>query len=233
MNGQDPTNGTYGDGGDPEVEAALARYGGTLRRTAVWSAPPADLGDRILAQVAALRAGGGGAAAVEPGAMPTSTQPSSRDDVRRRRSRWWPALAAAAVVVAFLGGVLVAGGDDDDGRRSADPVADVSLEPTELAAGASASGSIVDAGAGYSISIEVAGLDPAPDGAYYEGWLHDEESGDWVSIGTFHMRGGDGRVVLWSGVPLARYAQMVVTSEVEGSSDGHGEIVLTGPVLLR
>jgi hypothetical protein len=232
MNGQDPTNGTYGEDGDPEVEAALARYGGTLRRAAVWAAPPADLGDRILAQVAALRAAGGDAAAVEGGAVAPSAEPASLDEARRRRSWWWPALAAAALV-AFLGGMLVAGGDDDGGRRAADPVADVSLEPTELAGGASASGSIIDAGAGYSISIEVAGLDPAPDGAYYEGWLHDEDSGDWVSIGTFHMRGGDGRVVLWSGVPLSRYAQMVVTSEVEGSSDGHGDIVLAGPVVSR
>jgi hypothetical protein len=86
----------------------------------------------------------------------------------------------------------------------------------------------MDAGAGYSITINVAGLPPAPDGEYYEGWLHDEASGDWVSVGTFHMRGGDSRVVLWSGVPIDRYRQLVVTTEVEGATGGHGDILLSG-----
>ena len=64
--------------------------------------------------------------------------------------------------------------------------------------------------------------------------LHDTDSGDWVSVGTFHMRGGDDRVVLWSGVPIARYQQLVVTSEVEGSTGGgHGDVLLEGQLQRR
>ena len=53
--------------------------------------------------------------------------------------------------------------------------------------------------------------------------MYEESSGDWVSVGTFHMRGGDGRVVLWSGVPIARYRELLVTAEIEGSAGGHGD----------
>ena len=140
-----------------------------------------------------------------------------------------PGLAiAAAALVAFAAGALLTGGDDDG--RSREPIADIELAPTALGAGATAEGTVADAGAGYSINIEVAGLPPAPEGEYYEGWLHDEETGNWVSVGTFHMRGGDGRVVLWAGVPIAEYRELVVTAEVEGSSNGRGDILLAGPL---
>ena len=42
------------------------------------------------------------------------------------------------------------------------------------------------------------------------------------------MRNGDGRVVLWSGVPIADYRELVVTAETEGSGAGPGDAVLTG-----
>jgi hypothetical protein len=226
MNGHDPTSDIHGERDDPEVAAALERHGDTLRSAAVWESPPADLAERIISHVATLRVGDGHTGGIN---QPEAVEPSASIDVARRRraSRWWPALAAAAaVVLAFAGGLWLVG--DDDGRRSLEPIADVELAATELATGASASGTVMDAGAGYSITINVAGLPPAPDGEYYEGWLHEEASGDWVSVGTFHMRGGDGRVVLWSGVPIDRYRQLVVTTEVEGATSGHGDILLSG-----
>ena len=155
--------------------------------------------------------------------------PASLDEARRRRSWVAPGLAiAAAALVAFAAGALLTGGDDDG--RSREPIADVELTPTALADAATAEGTVADAGAGYSINIEVAGLPPAPEGEYYEGWLHDDETGNWVSVGTFHMRSGDGHVVLWSGVPIAEYRKLVVTAEVEGSSNGRGDVLLEGPV---
>ena len=81
----------------------------------------------------------------------------------RRQPRWWRSSP-----------VLLVGGDDDD--RSAEPVAEVELAPTDLAVGARADGTVVDAGAGYSIRLDVAGLPPAPEGEYYEGWLHDRRA---------------------------------------------------------
>jgi hypothetical protein len=225
MSSDESMSGGHDEHDDPG-SGALERFGVTLRRAAVWEDPPADLGERIIAQVGALRAGDGQVGDVTPASLPA---PEDVSATRRRRGRsWvWPGLAvAAAALVAFAAGALLTG--DDDGRRSVEPVANVELTATEMSPGASAEGSVNDAGAGYSINIDVAGLPPAPEGEYYEGWLHDSETDDWVSVGTFHMRGGDSRVVLWAGVPIDRYGELVVTSEVEGSVDGHGEVLLAG-----
>jgi hypothetical protein len=229
MSSDEPMSGGSGEHGDDESAAMVGRFGTTLRRAAVWEEPPDGLGDRILAQVDALRAGDGHIGDVTPSALPASDVSEAR---RRRGVSWvWPGLAvAAAALVAFAAGALLTG--DDDGR-SREPMAVVALTATDLSPGARAEGDAVDAGAGFSINIDVSGLPPAPAGEYYEGWLHDTETGDWVSVGTFHMRSGDGRVVLWSGVPLGRYNELVVTSEVEGSTGGHGDILLEGTFQAR
>jgi hypothetical protein len=229
MNSHEPTTGGSGEHGD--AEAMLGRFGATLRSAAVWEDLPDDLGERVFAQVETLRTDG------HPGSddVAASSAPASLDAGRRRRRNlsWLgPGLAiAAAALVAFAAGALLTG--DDDGGRSHEPIAEVELTPTALGSGATAEGTVADAGAGYSINIDVAGLPAAPEGEYYEGWLHDEETGDWVSVGTFHMRGGDDRVVLWAGVPIARYGELVVTAEVEGSTGGHGDILLAGPLQRR
>jgi hypothetical protein len=213
--------------GDEADKAALDRFGNTLRSAAVWERPPDDLADSIVAAIGAGRAGDGHVGATTPAAAPAEL-----DTVRRhRRTSWlWPALAAAAaIVVAFAAGALLFD-DDDGGQRSLEPIATVELIPTDRGGDATADGTVVDAGAGYAINLEVAGLPAAPQGAFYEGWLHDEVSGDWVSIGTFHMRNGDGRVVLWSGVPISDYRELVVTAETEGSGAAPGDAVLTGQV---
>jgi anti-sigma-K factor RskA len=230
MNGEIPTSGDN-ERGERDA-AALGRFAGTLRSGVVWSAPPDDLADRIIAQVNALRNGDGHAGeSSEPVPSPAIDIEVARG--RRIGAPWrWAAIAAAAAL-AFAAGALLVGNGGGNDNRERDAVADVELAPTELGAGASAAGTIVDAGAGYSISIHVAGLPPAPEGEYYEGWLHDAETGDWVSVGTFHMRSGDSRVVLWSGVSIWRYAELVVTTEVEGSSGGRGDILLAGQVEQR
>ncbi len=230
MSSDEPISGGTGEHGDDLSAASLERFGTTLRRAAVWDEPPDDLGDRIIAQIEALRAGDGHAGDVTPTGVP------SRDVSelgRRRGVSWvWPGLAvAAAALVAFAAGALLTGDDDD--RRSREPMAVVALTATDLSPGARAEGDAVNAGAGFSINIDVSGLPPAPVGEYYEGWLHNAETGDWVSVGTFHMRDGDGRVVLWSGVELGRYNELVVTSEVEGSTGGHGDILLEGQFQAR
>jgi hypothetical protein len=229
MSNDEPMSGGD-DYDDRESATGLERFGTSLRRAAVWETPPDDLGDRILAQIGVLRASDGDVAGVTASTQQTGEMSAAR---RRRGASWvWPALAvAAAALVAFAAGALFAGDGDD--ARSREPVADVVLTATDVSPGARAEGDVVDAGAGFSINIEVSGLAPAPAGEYYEGWLHDAETDDWVSVGTFHMRGGDGRVVLWSGVPLDRYRQLVVTSEVEGTTGGPGEILLEGELQPR
>jgi hypothetical protein len=207
--------------------AALERFGTTLRGAAVWELPPDDLADRIVARVGALRDGDGHVVS-SPAPAPSPVELDAGRGRRRAASWLWPVVAAAAaLVVAFAAGALLFD-DDDGGQRSLEPIAAVELTATDPGGAATAEGSVVDAGAGYAINLEVAGLPAAPEGGYYEGWLHNEDSGVWVSVGTFHMRNGDGRVVLWSGVPIAEYRELVVTAETEGEGAGPGDAVLTG-----
>ena len=70
---------------------------------------------------------------------------------------------------------------------------------------------------------------PAADrGTYYEGWVWNDD-GQGVSIGTFHLRGGNESVVLWSGVDPEDYPSIWVTLEDEDGDPAASErVVLRG-----
>ena len=73
------------------------------------------------------------------------------------------------------------------------------------------------------------GLPPAEPGTYYQGWVKGDEG--LVTVGTFHLRGGDDTIDLWSGVPLDRYPTLTVTLQEEGGGqESSGVVVLSGPV---
>ena len=79
--------------------------------------------------------------------------------------------------------------------------------------------------------MDIRDLPPAPPGQYYQGWVRSED-GELVTIGTFHMRGGDATVTLWSGVELADYPIVTVTIQTEGAGqDSSGEVVLRGSLV--
>ena len=133
-------------------------------------------------------------------------------------------LAAAAALVVVLG---VAGGlrllSDDAG-----PVrAEVALAGTEEAPSATATASLRDEPAGVSVTLEVDGLEPAPEGTFYEVWLVGEAGK--VSAGTFHMRGDQDTVDLWLGVDPDGYEAVTVTRQpVAGGTTAEGVVVLRG-----
>ena len=123
-------------------------------------------------------------------------------------------------------------GDDSGEAASPDadapPLATFSVLGTPAAPDAVADVEVFDRGAGYALILDTRGLAPAPDGSFYQGWLR-SAAGEQVSVGTFHMRGGDDVVVLWSGVPLSGYPTLVVTRHDAGGSVA-GEEVLIGAV---
>lgn len=200
----------------------LATFDASLRSSAVWAVTPHDLGPRIAAAIASERAS---ERAIGLPSGPTATG--------RRRSTLARVLlpVAAGALLAFAAGVLI--GRAGDSSPAVDDVADaaatVTLAGTDLAPGAIATGAIFDKGAGYSIRLRMEGLAPAPSGEYYEGWLRSDD-GDLVSVGTFHMRNGDGTVVLWSGVAVDDYPTLLVTAQTEGDPVSSDAVVLSGPV---
>ncbi|CAN5843427.1 hypothetical protein BH24ACT5_BH24ACT5_26630 [soil metagenome] len=213
---------------DDDADGVVASFAPVLRNEATWSDPPAGLLDDIIA-----------AHRQEPdddAEMPAGvSHPQSGGAAHRRLTglrRWRLLATAAAIAAAFAAGMFAA----DGGNNAERPVAArVAMTGTDLMPGAAATGEISDPGAGFAIRLQVTGLEPAPSGTYYEGWVQ-SPAGDVVSVGTFHMWGGDGLVVLWAGVSLDDYPDLVVTRQVErASAEDRGfdaeDVVLQGPVV--
>jgi Anti-sigma-K factor rskA, C-terminal len=134
------------------------------------------------------------------------------------------AVAAALVVIAGLVGALLLGGGDHHGGQ------EFALAGTDLSPAASAWATIDHQSAGVAIKLDVRGLPPAEDGMYYEAWV--EGADGKVTVGTFHMRGGDGWIYLWSGVEPAEYPMLRVTLEDEGGDqESSGRVVLSGRIV--
>lgn len=133
------------------------------------------------------------------------------------RRVYWIAAAAVLAVVVGIGGVVL---------TRPEPV-DFRLAGTELAPAAIADVRVIETPAGIVLRLDVAGLEPAAPGSYYQGWVVSGERA--VSVGTFHMRGGDGAVAFWSGVHPVDYPELIVTLQDEANGPARSDrVVMTG-----
>jgi Anti-sigma-K factor rskA len=198
---------------DESTRDTAVRFRDLLADDAVWAEPSPTGVDDLLA---AIEAESGGRVPAPP--VAGSRVPS------RRRSRRLMLVAAAAGIVAVAGlvGILARSADDDAGQ-------DFDVAGTELAPEASGVATVEETGSGVAIELDVSGLPPAEPGTYYQAWVKGPSG--LVTVGTFHMRGGDDRVELWSGVPLDRYPTLTVTLQEEGAGqESSGRVVLSGEV---
>lgn len=233
MSDHRPQDGIDRTDDDAAGRALRQRFGAALADTATWTEPDSSLADSVLARIAAERDGDPTSddQVVEPaplGQMPPEESrrsvPVRRPSVRRypHGGRLWFAAAAAAAVVAVGVGVVLARSDGSE------PAEQIAIAGTELSPDASADAAVDDLAAGVAIRLEIMDLAPAPEGSFYQGWVKNE-AGDLVTVGTFHMRGGDDVVTLWSGVSLDDYPLLTVTLQREGEGpESSGEVVLTG-----
>ena len=93
-----------------------------------------------------------------------------------------------------------------------------------------ASGDVVlrEEPSGFSVTLNVAGLPPAPERTFYEAWVVSEEHGK-VSAGTFHIREPQDDITLWLGVDPAGYDAITVTRQpVDGGTLADGVLMLRG-----
>jgi Anti-sigma-K factor rskA len=203
--------------GDESTRETATRFRDLLADDAVWAEPSPTGVDDLLA---AIQAESGG---MVPAAPPTAPAADARVP-SRRRSRRLMLVAAAAGIVAVAGvvGILVRSADDGAGQ-------DFAVAGTALAPSASGVGTVEETGSGVAIELDVSGLPPAEPGTYYQAWVKGPDG--LVTVGTFHMRGGDDHVDLWSGVPLDRYPTLTVTLQQEGAGqESSGRVVLSGEV---
>jgi hypothetical protein len=174
-----------------------------LGGAATWAEPPPAVLDGALSALAAHE---------------TASEPET--------SPRWPLVAAligSAAAVAALVFASIAVID-------ANPVGDtiLAMTGTGLGTGAGGTAAVRPTESGWWIRLDLQGLPPAPTGSYYEGWVWSDD-GEGISIGSFHNRGGDDPVILWSGVELAEYPSIWVTLEPEdGVAAASGEVVMKG-----
>ena len=188
--------------GNPPDRERLDLIRGILGDEATWSEPPPEVADHLFAVIA------------------TAPTVVARTPHRQR----WPLAAAAilgvAAVVILVAGLLGVFSNPNEQL--------VAIEGTELEPGASGQAWINEADAGWWVRIHVDALPAASEGTYYEGWFWNDD-GEGVSIGTFHLRGGDEEVILWSGVDPANYPAIWVTLEDEdGDPAASDRIVMWG-----
>jgi len=194
----------------------------------VWAEPEPGGAETLLAAIrAAVPDAPGVVASARGAAAPLGSARPSRPLSAGSRPRRWAVVAAAAVLVVVAGAVgLVVGRGDGGGDRPDGE--EFAIAGTPVAPEASAIATIDPKGAGVAIVLQVEGLEAAAPGTYYEAWVAGD--GGAVPAGTFHMRGGDGWIYLWSGVDPGEYPTLNVTLEREGGGGGSGEVVLTGPI---
>lgn len=216
MNDDIDETGPTDDG--PFADESLA---GLLGDPSVWTDADPALEDLIVAAITAE------AAARPDLTADTGLVESPRDSkvVPISASRRWfgPAVAGVAAALTLLvGGLILTSGDDDEPGGL-----EVALAPTDFAPEAEALARVAETPLGTRIILDVSGLPPAEPGTYYEAWMRvDAEVG--VSAGTFHLRGGDGEIELWSGVLAEDYPLLTVTVQDEGQAASSGVVVLRG-----
>ncbi len=149
---------------------------------------------------------------------------ASIDRAITRRPRWgrWAAAAAAVAAVAWV----VAASGLIGSEVETPPLAVISLTGTELAVVAQGTASVRATEGGWSIYLDVEGLDPAPAGSYYQAWMG--SNGEIVPVGSFHMREGVVPIGLWSGVDPHHYRVITVTLEEEGATAPSGRVMMWG-----
>jgi Anti-sigma-K factor rskA len=198
---------------DESARDTATRFRDLLADDAVWAEPSPTGVDDLLAAIQTE------SAATVPPAVPAARP---RVPSRGRRRLLLVAAAAGIVAVAGVVGVLVRSADDGTGQ-------DFAVAGTQLAPDASGVATVEETGSGVAIELDVSGLPPAEPGTYYQAWVKGPDG--LVTVGTFHMRGGDDHVELWSGVPLERYPTLTVTLQEEGAGqESSGQVVLSGEV---
>lgn len=172
-------------------------------------APPADLGDRIMA------------AAAEPAPV------IRLDEHRARRRVVLSSLAAAACAAALAVGVtLVFTGDGSTDMPG--PLTASTQVVGAAGDGVSGTASLYGAdAAGGMVQVALDSVPPPPAGHHYEVWVLEKGSTEMTSVGSFTPSSGDVTLTLPLPAP-ADYAAVDISVEPNGGPPAHSGTSLAG-----
>jgi anti-sigma-K factor RskA len=187
--------------------------------------PPADLWDRIAAQLDTPEAGTPAELTVLPDPDPTHSAPRDEPDDanlvaldERRRSRWARVAAAAAVVViaASTVGVVMSNQDGTD----QEVVASVDLEV--LQGDASGEVELVRVDGEQRLVLSAEGMAEPPEGRHYELWLIDDGITAPQSLGEVVLADGSVSVVVPEGIDPDEFPIVDVNLQEDGVEEHSG-----------
>ena len=162
-----------------------AKLNSTLSSHSMWEEPPSDLSDRILQTVRG------------------HDERSQSERVAQPERSWMGLVAGVAVtLLVVLGGTFLA-------TRTLEADWEMTLMTTDEAPAATALVRGWSTASGTRMVLEIAGIEDAPSGSYYEIWLTALD-GRHISAGTFN---GSGRVTAFVGVRRADYPRIWITLE--------------------
>ena len=167
-------------------EPILAKLRTTLSSHSLWEQPPSDLADKIVQAV---------------GGEVERSRAQTRSRIPRGRTAVLAGLALITLIA--LTGALVA-------TQSLSADWEITLLATEESPDASAVIRGWSTARGTRMIVDVAGIDDAPIGTYYEIWMTAPD-GRHISAGTFT---GSGRVTAFAGVRRADYPRIWITLEL-------------------
>jgi anti-sigma factor RsiW len=189
------------------------RTAGVLGRAAA-EPPPAEMRDRVLASIGAVRQ-------ESPNSTPMST-------IRRRRPWITGVVAAAAVALAAVLGFIAldARQDRDDAQLIARTLTAPDSTTVELT-GSGGNGRVVWSEAEGRAVLVLDDLAPVPDGRAYELWFVVDDAPR--PAGVFHPN--DGRVVaMLDDLPTGAQAIAVTEEDAAGADAPTGPLLLQGAV---
>ncbi len=217
---------------DPFLDPELASLTALLGEAAVWEEPSADLEDSVVSAIwgeldRQIASDGDDGPTTTSRPTPIVADEADVVPIDRARRRWVAPVLAAAATLLVVAGIGI--GSRFLAERQ-QPDHEVALAGTDLAPAATAVAEVDNTPQGTRIILDVSGLAPAPEGQYYEAWLR-QNAEVGVSAGTFHLRGGDATIELWSGVTVDEYPLITVTIQDEGAgAASSGRVVLRGTV---
>lgn len=191
---------------DDELDELRAIAGDIGTEPVAWETPPADLWQRIAAEVAGD----------EPAATPITTAPS------RRPRHVWRWAAAAAVVAIVVAGAIVWARDSDDALVVA------SAQLDRLGDSGEGSAELVERDGGYQLRLTTSDLGVGNDD-FAEVWIINTEVTELISLGPLRP---DGTYELPPGLDPMTFPIVDVSVEpLDGDPTHSGNSVLRGQLL--